>query len=198
MTKPNDKAVRQAKKELRSRLQQMLLAMPPAQIARRSEKICRNVAALPEFQQARTVMVFIPIAGEVDTRGIAQAAWKAHKTVLVPKVVWDTHDMVALPCRSFEDGMVTGRYGLTEPSAGRPFRPDAIDMVIVPGLAFDRKGGRLGRGAGFYDHFLSTQGLRAIPCAVAFDTQLVPAVPTSRYDWPVQMLVTDKEVLRFP
>ncbi|MCY2930732.1 MAG: 5-formyltetrahydrofolate cyclo-ligase [Planctomycetota bacterium] len=197
MTHDDDKALKAQKKQLRSQMQQALLAMTSEQVSQASEALCRRVTALPEFVQAASVMVFIPIAGEVATLGIAQAAWAAGKTVLAPKIVWNTHEMVALPCRSFQEGMVTARYGLLEPREGTPHRPDAIDLVIVPGLAFDRHGRRLGRGAGFYDNFLATPGLRAVTCAVAFDRQLVRAVPAGRYDWPVQMLVTDTQVLRF-
>ena len=197
MTHVDDKAVKAQKKQLRSQMQQTLLAMTDEQGQHKSQAICRGVTALPEYAQACSVMLFIPIAGEVATLEIAQAAWKAGKTVLVPKIIWDTHEMVALPCRSFQEGMVTARYGLLEPREGVPFRPDAIDLVVVPGLAFDRKGRRLGRGAGFYDNFLATPGLRAVSCAVAFSDQLVRAVPATRYDWPVHLLVTDTEILRF-
>lgn len=193
----DDKEVKARKKQLRSRMQQTLLALSSDQQRQKSQAICRQVIALPEYVQARSIMLFIPIAGEVATLGIAQAAWADDKIVLVPKIVWDSHEMVALPCRSFEEDMVTGRYGLLEPREGLPYRPDAIDLVIVPGLAFDRQGGRLGRGAGFYDNFLAVPGLRAVTCAVAFDDQLVSDVPANRYDWPIHMLVTDTEVLRF-
>lgn len=197
MTEPTDKDVKAAKKHLRTRLQTLLMDMPGHHVAHASAAIAQAVTALPEFARARSVMIFIPIAGEIDTRPIAQAVWDAGKTLLAPKVVWDTHSMVALPCRSFEDGMVTGRYGLLEPDTGAPVPPDAIDLILVPGLAFDRQGRRLGRGAGFYDHFLASPGLHAVTCAVAFHQQLVPEVPANRYDWPIQMLVTDREVLRF-
>ncbi len=197
MTPIDDKAVKAQKKHLRSHMQQVLLALSDEQVQQRSRAICQHVISLPEFVQARSIMLFIPIAGEVATLGIAQAAWASDKTVLVPKIIWDTHEMVALPCRSFHEDMVTARYGLLEPREGMPCRPDAIDLMVVPGLAFDRHGRRLGRGAGFYDNFLATPGIRAVTCAVAFADQLVQAVPANRYDWPIQMLVTDKEVLRF-
>lgn len=191
-----DRGTRESKKLLRGQVRRVLLAISPAEHERRSVAICRSVVSLPEFERSGCVMIFIPIAGEVDTLAIAEAAWSSGKAVLAPRVVWNTHEMLALPCRSFEEGMVIGRYGLNEPQAAPPTPVEQIDFVVAPGLAFDRAGKRLGRGAGFYDRFLSADGFRAVTCAVAFSEQLVDEVPAGPHDWPVQILVTDKEVLR--
>jgi len=87
--------------------------------------------------------------------------------------------------------------GLREPVEGMPVPVSDIDLVIVPGLGFDEQGNRLGRGRGFYDRFLSHRDFRGTACALAFEEQVVPAVPTGEGDMGVDMLVTDVRVRRF-
>ena len=89
-------------------------------------------------------------------------------------------------------------HGLRQPADGQQNPLDEIDLIVTPGLAFDRLGNRLGRGGGYYDRFLSADGLRAVTCGLAFAEQVVEKLPTGPGDRAVQMIVTDREVLRFP
>ena len=105
--------------------------------------------------------------------------------------------MIALPYRSLDDSMSVGRYDIEEPADGEPWPADNIDLIVVPGLAFDTSGGRLGKGGGFYDRFLVQPGMHALTCAVAFAEQMIETVPAEPHDRRVDMLVTDEAVLRF-
>ena len=128
---------------------------------------------------------------------IALAAWRSGKTVLSPKVVWELRQMVPTEIHSLEEGLVRTRQGLREPAEGRQWPDEDIDLIVVPALAYDRSGNRLGRGGGFYDRFLARPGLRATTCGLAFDEQLVDSVPVHTKDYPIDVLVTDRGVLRF-
>jgi 5-formyltetrahydrofolate cyclo-ligase len=105
--------------------------------------------------------------------------------------------MAAMEIRSLRDGLTLGRLGIHEPAGGQPWLVEAIDFIVVPALAFDHRGYRLGRGGGFYDRFLALPDLRAVTCGLGFAEQVVDEVPVAPHDRPVKLLVTDKGVLRF-
>ena len=184
------------KHRLRGEMKAALAAMPAEAAARLSIAACESVLALDEYARARSVMLYAPIPGEVDCRPIAVAGWKDSKAVLLPRVTWSIRHMVAVPVDSLDQPLVTGRNGLREPD-GEPWPIEKIDLIVVPALAYDRHGNRLGRGGGFYDRFLSRPQLAAHTCGLAFSIQVVGNIPVHPNDYPVKVLVTDKEVLRF-
>ncbi len=184
------------KHHLRTEMKAALGAMNADDAAEMSRAACESLLALAEYRRATSVMLYAPIAGEVDCRPIAVAAWKDSKTVLLPRVTWESRQMVAVPVGSLDHPTVTGRAGLREPE-GEPSPIEQIDLIIVPGLAYDRQGNRLGRGGGFYDRFLASPSLAAHTCGLAFAIQIVGELPVHPNDYPVKVLVTDKEVLRF-
>ena len=184
------------KHRLRGEMKAALAAMPAEAAARLSIAACESVLALDEYARARSVMLYAPIAGEVDCRPIAVAGWRDGKAVLLPRVTWSIRHMVAVPVDSLDQPLVTGRNGLREPD-GEPWPIEKIDLIVVPALAYDRHGNRLGRGGGFYDRFLSRPQLAAHTCGLAFSIQVVGNIPVHPNDYPVKVLVTDKEVLRF-
>ena len=174
----------------------MLAAMAPDVRATKGCLASEKVIRLPEFHAAKVVMIFLNTDTEIDTVAIALAAWAGDKTVLVPRVSIADRHMIALECRSLHAGLIASSYGILEPIDGDAWPIESIDLIIVPGLAFDRTGNRLGQGAGFYDRFLATDGMRATTCALGFGEQLIDAVPVSSDDWPMDIVVTDHEVIR--
>ena len=103
---------------------------------------------------------------------------------------------IVLPAIGLEEGMIVNQ-GIREPAGGEAWPIEQIDLVVVPALAYDRSGNRLGRGGGFYDRFLAQPALRAVRCGLAFSKQVVQELPVGPNDHPVDLLVTDAEVLRF-
>lgn len=185
------------KGDLRRQIKATLAAMPAEEAAARSRDASGRLAALEEFHRARVVMAYLSIPGELSCDGVAEAAWGQAKTVVVPKIIWNPRHMIAVQCNGLDDAFVIGPFGIREPAADRPVPPQAIDLIVVPALAYDRRGNRLGRGGGFYDRFLAQPGLRAVTCGVAFSEQLVDRVPVGPHDRRVNLLVTDDQVLRF-
>ena len=182
---------------LRKSVRKKLAGLSPAVAHAKSMAASKRLLALPEFDRARVVMIYLPLPGELDVTPIALRGWQEQKVIAAPKTSWDDRHIIPLEIRSLETGLVTGNYGLREPADGEPIPPDLLDLVIVPGLAFDRKGNRLGRGAGFYDRFLASPHLRAVTVGMAWREQVVEKVPVKKNDIPVHMLVTDEEALRF-
>lgn len=105
--------------------------------------------------------------------------------------------MLPIEIHSLTTDVQPGVIGIREPVEGMPVPLSDIDLVIVPGLGFDRQGNRLGRGRGFYERFLSHRDLRAQTCALAFEDQVVESVPVGELDVYVNLLVTDRRVRRF-
>jgi len=186
-----------AKRELRDRLRKVLADITAEQLAAKSELACRKLVERPEYRKAQTIMVFLSLAHEVDTTPLVLHAWQHDKRVLAPKVSWDQRRMIPVEIRSLTDDLAAGLLGVREPLAGAPYPIDLIDLVVVPGLAFDAYGNRLGRGRGFYDRFLSNPELKAVACALAIEEQVVDSLPTGPGDRRVHMLVTDQNVRVF-
>jgi len=182
---------------LRRRLKARLADMTPEAIAAKSRQACALLVGLEEFQRAAVVLVYLPIRGEVDATPATRAALEAGKTVLAPKVSFERCEMLGVVIRSLADDLFATRHGLREPASQEAWPVGEIDLVVVPALAYDRQGNRLGRGGGIYDRFLARPELRAVTCGLAFADQVVAEVPTHPNDRPVDMLVTDEEVLRF-
>jgi 5-formyltetrahydrofolate cyclo-ligase len=186
-----------AKKAMRARLREHLQQATDEQIRSRSAEACRHLTETPEFARAKAIMMFLPLPYEVDASAVALHAWQEGKLVTVPLVSLEQRHMIPVEIRSLTEPMHTDSLGVRAPAEGRPIPLEMIDLLIVPGLAFDRAGHRLGRGGGFYDRFMSHRSYQACSCGLAFDEQLVDRVPTSGHDVAIQMLVTDRQVVRF-
>lgn len=144
----------------------------------------------------RFAALYCPLAGEVPTERIRNAYLAAGASLCYPRVA-GKGTLAFYPHRE-GDGWETGPYGILEPSvpAGVEPRVSGWDIVIVPGLAFDRRGNRLGRGFGYYDRFLGGLPEGVPRVGLAWAAQLVPGVPVDAWDVPLHALVTEEGVIR--
>jgi 5-formyltetrahydrofolate cyclo-ligase len=183
----------QAKRRLRLELRERLAAVTPADAAAWSLALCDTVIASEAFRTAKTVMAFIPILGEPDVTRLIDRAWAAGKRVCLPRVDWNLRVMSAAQAPRDRKDLVPGRHGILEPRPDAPAVPvPDLDMVLVPGLAVDRLGFRLGRGAGFYDRFLAHPALTAASITPAFEVQLVHELPRDAWDVRVHAIATER------
>jgi len=187
----------ETKKTMRARLREQLQAIPAEELHARSGSACRRLCETDRFADAEALMIFLPLTHEVDARPIAVRAWQAGKTVTVPLVSYEQRRMMPLAIRSLAEPMEADRYGVRTPIDGEPIPPEMIDLVVVPGLAFDVEGRRIGRGGGFYDRFLAQPAFGGRSCGLALEEQIVERVPTAEHDVMLGMLVTDRRVLQF-
>ena len=190
------------KTQLRADIKIKLAGITPEHAAEMSREACNFIIASPQFAQARCVMIYLPFAGEIDPTDIATQAWACGKRVLVPKVSPDEKGvMVPIEITSLTDGLEANRWGIAEPISNTPANLGDLDLIVTPGIAFDRTGYRLGRGGGYYDRFLTklqqANSQNSRTCAIAFDVQLVDKVPACEHDRPVDMLATNCELLTF-
>lgn len=168
-------------------------AIPAATRLERSAEIERRLLALPEVRGARGVLVFASFGTEVATDGIIRALHDAGARVFLP---YRGSERLEAAEVGPGDPLVPSAYGPREPASPRPVDPAEIDLVIAPGLAFDRRGGRLGYGGGDFDRYLGRIRPDATRIALAFADQVVPEVPTGAHDVPVDLVVTEDSVIR--
>ncbi|MBF0620187.1 MAG: 5-formyltetrahydrofolate cyclo-ligase [Candidatus Omnitrophica bacterium] len=181
------------KQGLRQRVLDLIKSHKEEDAFQKSRVIAAKFATLPAFVTARTVLFYVSCRGEVDTFGLMRQALDLHKCVAVPVVVKDTKQIVPIVIRSLDE-LKPGTYGIPEPpvSAERILKASIIDLVVVPGIAFDRRNNRLGRGAGYYDRFLADIPLTTPVVGLAYDFQLVDEIPQLElHDRPVTTVLTD-------
>ena len=182
------------KRALRERLLAVRAAIPPAEREAASRSIASHLASLPAWQRARTVALHAALGAEVDTGELARLALAAGKRVAWPRVSPAGPVMEFAPCAASE--LVSGPARALEPPRSAPPIPlESIDLVVVPGVAFDARGGRLGRGRGHYDATLSLLRPDAARVGIAFDEQVVDRVPTEPHDAPLDVVVTSSRLL---
>lgn len=144
----------------------------------------------PWFQTAKTIMAYRAIPPEIDLEPVLEQILKQGKTLLLPRCEGDG----TMTARRMDDlaELEPGAYGILEPKPDAPcVMPDEIDLILVPGLAFDEKGGRLGRGKGYYDRFLGKTEAKTIGVCRC----LVPRVPVEVHDKRMDAVVTDKNIM---
>lgn len=185
------------KRELRTAVRARLAAMTSEQAATSSAAACARLCQTGEFLTARLVMIFLSTSREPDTAPLAAAAWAAGKRLAAPRVDWENLHLRPIEIRSLASLEDDGS-GIRQPPGSHDVPLAEIDLVIVPGIAFDRAGHRLGRGGGYYDRFLAQSQVRATLCGLAFEEQTVPMVPVEPHDMRLDMLVTEAGVWRFP
>jgi 5-formyltetrahydrofolate cyclo-ligase len=185
----------QKKSDVRSRARAVLAAMDNGLRHDASAAACSHLTSLDTFRHASVVMLYMPLADEVDLTPAAIRCFQTGKTVCVPLVDWKRHDMEPVEVTSFDDEVMDiGEHGLRAPRSGSPLPPTMIDLVVVPGLAFDPHGNRLGRGSGYYDRFLRRLRRSATTVGLAFDGQIIDTVPADDRDMSVDIVVTDRRV----
>lgn len=182
-----------AKRELRARMRSVRAVLPASAREERSRAAAERVRELAEYVAAQTIIGFSAIQKEVDPAELLASARESGKRIGLPRVVGDL-----LELHEFRDlsELREGAFGVLEPAASAPvILPSEVDLVIVPGLAFDARGHRLGYGRGFYDRLLP-QMPKAFRLGFAYDFQVVMELPDDAHDIPMHAVATDQRVLR--
>lgn len=165
-------------------------AVPPEERAELAHAILGRLVNLPEWKAARSIGSYATFRSEVPTRFFFERAARDRKVGAAPRI--EGEGLVYVATRSIDE-LAPGSLGVPEPRAGESVQPD---LVIVPGLAFDPEGGRLGYGRGFFDRFLRT--FAGVSVGIAYDFQVVARLPLDAQDVPVGIVVTEARVLRAP
>jgi len=185
--------VRERKKTIRKEILTLLRNQKEDDWLRKSERIKTVFFQDPDVQNSKTVLFYASFQGEVDTFGLMRDAIKTGKQIALPVVDVQNKEIIPKRVTSLEDDLTYGPYHIQQPHEKntREIALPEIDVVVVPGVAFDRRGFRLGRGAGYYDRFLKNfpQGIPLI--GLAFDFQILDSLPLEPHDLSVTRVVTN-------
>lgn len=180
------------KTALRREMKRRRASVSEEERAAQNAAIARQVLSCPVYQRAKTIFCYCSVGEEIDTYPILRNALQTGKRLCLPRTGTGGR-MEACAVSALEE-LTAGRYGIPEPGAGcPPVAPQDIDLCIVPCLAADRRGFRMGYGGGYYDRYLPrTRAVRLLLCAGA---RVLDAVPTEEYDVPCDILLTESQVI---
>ena len=146
---------------------------------------------MAEFRRARNIMAYMPLRHEVDTRALLMKLLALKKNLFLPAVDRKRGEIAVFQVKNLKRDLVPGSYGILEPRARCVSgRPSDLDLVLVPGLGFDRQGGRLGHGKGYFDKFLR-KVKRAKKIGIAFKEQILKKIPLEKNDQRMDRVITD-------
>jgi len=155
-------------------------------------RIAEHVSELGEYVRASTVLFYVSFRSEVDTHGLMKAAWDQGKRVAVPRVVREGNRLDLYVIESMDD-LSPGAMGILEPDPGRTKTcpTDEVNLIVIPGAVFDRKGHRIGYGGGYYDRLLARTPREAFRVGLAYGRQLVEEIPAESHDEKLDLVVTE-------
>ncbi|HKX80895.1 MAG TPA: 5-formyltetrahydrofolate cyclo-ligase [Nitrososphaera sp.] len=179
-----------SKQDLRKQILSRRNSLSQGEIQLASANIQRRVIESDYFKSARSFGAYYPIGGEVRTEALVEAARGLGKQVSLPRM---EGGKIAFYEYTSEKHLVAGAFGVMEPDAES--KPAAPELVVVPGVAFDRNGHRLGYGKGYYDRYLSDTRVKSI--GLAYEFQVVDKIPRLRHDRPVGALATESVLIAF-
>ena len=190
-----------AKTALRTRVLARRAALSPEEVVERSQRTVERLAALRAFREAKVVLLFASFGTELRTEGLIERCLAAGQDVVLPRVVRSPRHLGLHVIRSLGEDCEPGCWGIPEPVPGRCVEvgPREVDFAVVPGVAFDLRGNRLGYGGGFYDRLLAEFRLDLWPdgiAALACECQIVAEVPHEEKDIPVPLIITEERVVR--
>ena len=163
------------KSDIRMSIKDLKKSITTEDRIRSSEQIRCRIEQLPEFKQAKTILLYHSLPDEVDTSSFLRL-WKEDKRLLLPAVKGNN----LIICNYHPEKLKTGSYGI-------------IDMIIIPGVTFDKKRNRLGRGKGYYDRLLSQ--VAACKIGVCYDCQITDFLPVEKHDIPMDYIITEAEII---
>ena len=187
----------QRKAQIRQEILLKRLAMNEVECRAKSLAIQQKLLALPEFVDRKTVAFYMSMGKEVQTSGMIRQAIGLEKRVLIPKVYREKAQFLWSEIRNIDQEVSQGTFGILEPKEHylrvTPWKE--VELVIVPGIAFDLKGRRIGFGKGYYDRMLARLEGTCLRIGLAFEVQIVPEIPQLKHDIPVQKLITEERVI---
>lgn len=186
------------KRTLRSEILNKRKALSKEEVINKSSDISSLLFSTEQYKNSKYIMCYIDFRNEVRTEEIIKSALNEGKNIIIPISVVETKQLILSQLMDYDKELEAGTYGILEPKKEfiREVYPELIDLVLMPGVAFDRRGYRIGYGGGYYDRFLTKIDDPVPKIALAFELQMVPHVREGRYDLPVDYIITEKEIIK--
>lgn len=159
-----------------------------------SKRITENLIQTPSLLKGKVVMVYLSFKNEVDTEAIIKWCFDQGKEVIIPYCVVESKEIIPCKLDPERKGLEKNKLGLWEPKKDLmvPVDMETIDVIVVPGVGFDKSCNRLGFGAGYYDRFLAKRQKDIEAVGICYESQIVEDIPRDSYDLPMDMVVTEK------
>jgi len=185
------------KEEIRRKIIKKRLSLSSEYIKNISEQVCINLAETVEYIDSQNIMFYVATRSEVQTEEMIKISVNVGKNIFVPIILTECINLAPSTIYDFDNELEKGEKGILEPKKEyyRLFPPEDIDLIIVPGVAFDLSGNRIGRGFGYYDNFLRKIGTSTKIIALAFEMQIVEKIPNDKNDIPVHKIITEKRII---
>jgi 5-formyltetrahydrofolate cyclo-ligase len=189
--------IKEKKHEIRNRVAQLLDALPEKELLERTRQIEDRLFEFANFLEAKIVLLYLNGKLEVASRNIIQKSYDANKIVVLPAISQESLKLSLLKVDSLDTDLISDSGGKFSPDPNRCKRVpiDRIDIALIPGVAFDEKGGRIGMGDGFYDRLIPKLPATTRKVALAFDDQVLSQVPMESHDKHVDIIITEKRVI---
>ena len=189
--------IKTAKEQIRKEIANALNGFTEKQRAEKTRAIESKLFEFANFLEARIVLLYIDGENEVRTKNIIKRAYAFQKIVVLPAFDSGRFKVTTLKVDHPDKDLLPGPRGVAQPNPARckPVPLQKIDIAIIPGVAFDEKGARIGLGHGFYDRFIPDLPATTRKVALAFEEQIIPLVPTESHDKHVDIIITDKRII---
>ena len=189
--------IRAAKEQIRKEMAKAINGLTERQRTERTRAIEARLFDFANFLEARIALLYVDTDCEVRTKSILRRAYDFNKIVVLPCFDAERHKVSILKVDSLDKDLRTGARGVLEPNPERckPVPLNKVDIAIIPGQAFDEKGGRVGSGRGYYDRFIPELPATTRKVALAFEEQILPLIPTESHDRHVDIIITDKRII---
>jgi len=185
------------KEEIRRKILKKRLSLLSEDIRDKSQQVFLNLTETVEYINSRNIMFYVATRSEVQTEEMIKTSIKMGKNIFVPTILPECLNLAPSKIFDFDIELEKGKKGILEPKKEyyRLFPSENIDLIIVPGVAFDLSGNRIGRGFGYYDNFLRKVPSSAKIVALAFEMQIVKKIPNDNNDIPVHKIITEKRII---
>ena len=192
---PGKRKTDNSKKTIRNNIQETRDSLTHDFRLSKSTSIANKLIGLKSYDASKEVLAYYPFRSEIDTTIIIRRALKDKKKVILPKVSGKKLDLYYI--KDLENDLSSGSFDIMEPIPSKCILAsyEAIDMVLVPGVGFDRNFNRLGYGGGFYDRLLEKLPGKTPRIALAFNVQLIKNIPVMAHDLKMDIIITEKEIL---
>ena len=189
--------IREKKQEIRNEINRLIAQYPPDVLAAKTNGIEERLFEFANYLEARIALLYTPVAPEVDTLEIIKRSYMYNKIIVLPAFEPNSFRMTLMKIDDPDKDLLQGPRGNLEPNPKRckvvPI--DCLDIAIIPGLAMDEKGGRIGLGKGCYDRLIPDLPITTRKVGLVFEDQIVPMVPMESHDRHVDIVVTEKRII---
>jgi len=189
--------IRETKTEIRTNIAKKLAELSDSKIEKNIKKIENRLFEFANFLEANIVLLYINSTSEVNTRKILERCLNYKKIVILPAFDTTKHEMKLMKIDNLDTDLIPGPRGILEPDSSRcnvvPI--ECIDIAIIPGVAFDEKGGRIGSGDGYYDRLIPKLSITTRKVALTFETQIIPQIQMESHDRYVDIIITEKRII---